>query len=120
MRSHILGGASGGYTAGPKEAIEVLRQKSRPYLFSNSLAPALVGAAFETFKMLSSSTELRDKLESNTAHFRKRMREAGFTLKGDVHPITPVMLGDAALAAKFADEMLKEGIYVVGFFYPGM
>jgi glycine C-acetyltransferase len=113
-----LGGASGGYTAGPKEAIDMLRQKSRPYLFSNTLAPALVGGALEAFRMLERSTERRDRLEENTKYFRSKMKAAGFTLKGESHPITPVMLFEASLAAKFAEEMLNEGIYVVGFFFP--
>lgn len=113
-----LGGASGGYTAGPKEAIDMLRQKSRPYLFSNTLAPSLVGGALEAFRMLSTSTERRDILEENTKYFRSKMKAAGFTLKGETHPITPVMLFEASLAAKFAEEMLNEGIYVVGFFFP--
>lgn len=113
-----LGGATGGYTAGPADAIDMLRQKSRPYLFSNTVAPAVVGASIEMFEMLKSDTGLRDKVEENTKRFRSRMTEAGFKLKGEVHPIAPVMLYDAALAAKFADEMLDEGIYVIGFFYP--
>ena len=113
-----LGGATGGYTAGPRDAIDMLRQKSRPYLFSNTVAPAVVGASIEMFKMLKKDTGLRDKVEANTKRFRERMTAAGFKLKGDVHPIAPVMLYDAALAAKFAEEMLDEGIYVIGFFYP--
>jgi len=113
-----LGGATGGYTTGVAEAVDLLRQKSRPYLFSNSVAPALVGAATEVFRMLQSSTELLDRLRENTERFRSRMTEAGFTLKGDSHPIAPVMLGDAGLATKFADEMLKKNIYVIGFSYP--
>lgn len=113
-----LGGATGGYTAGPRDAIDMLRQKSRPYLFSNTVAPAVVGASIEMFNMLENDTGLRDKVEENTKRFRSRMTAAGFKLKGDVHPIAPVMLYDAALAANFADQMLDEGIYVIGFFYP--
>lgn len=113
-----LGGATGGYTAGSKVLVDLLRQKSRPYLFSNSVAPALVGASIACFDMLQKSTELRDTLEHKTMHFRNRMTEAGFTLSGTTHPIAPVMLNDAALTAKFAEEMLEEGIYVIGFFYP--
>jgi len=113
-----LGGASGGFTSGRKEIIELLRQRSRPYLFSNTLAPAIVGASIEVFNMLSETTELRDRLESNTAYFRKAMTEAGFDIKPGVHPIVPIMLYDAPLAQKFADALLKKGIYVIGFFYP--
>lgn len=113
-----LGGATGGYTAGPRDAIDMLRQKSRPYLFSNTVAPAVVGAALEMFDMLKKDTGLRDKVEENTKRFRSRMTAAGFKLKGDVHPIAPVMLYDAALAASMAEAMLDEGIYVIGFFYP--
>jgi glycine C-acetyltransferase len=113
-----LGGATGGYTTGPKDAIDMLRQKSRPYLFSNTVAPAVVGASIEMFNMLQKDTGLRDKVEANTKRFRSRMTAAGFKLKGEVHPIAPVMLYDAALAANFADQMLDEGIYVIGFFYP--
>lgn len=113
-----LGGATGGYTAGPKVVIDMLRQRSRPYLFSNTLAPAVVGASIGCFDMLQRSTKLRDQLEANTKHFRERMTKAGFKLKGDKHPIAPVMLYDASLTAKFAEEMLEEGIYVIGFFYP--
>lgn len=113
-----LGGAMGGYTTGKKEIIEILRQRSRPYLFSNSLAPAIVGASLKVFDMLSNNTELRDKLESNTAYFKKGMEAAGFDIvKGD-SAIVPVMLYDAKLAQEMARELLKEGIYVIGFFYP--
>jgi glycine C-acetyltransferase len=113
-----LGGATGGYTAGPKDAIDMLRQKSRPYLFSNTVAPAVVGASLAMFDLLEKDTGLRDKVEANTKRFRSRMTAAGFKLKGDVHPIAPVMLYDAALAANFAEQMLDEGIYVIGFFFP--
>lgn len=113
-----LGGATGGYTAGPRDAIDMLRQKSRPYLFSNTVAPAVVGASIEMFDMLKRDTELRDKVEANTKRFRSRMTAAGFKLKGEIHPIAPVMLYDAALAAEFAEQMLDEGIYVIGFFFP--
>ncbi len=113
-----LGGASGGFTAASKEIVELLRQKSRPYLFSNTLAPAIVGASIKVLDLLEGSTALRDKLESNTKYFRKGMTEAGFDILPGVHPITPVMLYDAKLAQDFADELLKEGIYVIGFFFP--
>lgn len=113
-----LGGASGGFTSGRKEIIDMLRQKSRPYLFSNTLAPSIVGASIEVFNMLGETTELRDKLEHNTMYFRKAMTEAGFDIKPGVHPIVPIMLYDAPLAAKFADALLAEGIYVIGFYYP--
>lgn len=113
-----LGGASGGFTSGRKEIIEMLRQRSRPYLFSNTLAPAIVGASIEVFNMLSQTTELRDRLEENTAYFRKEMTEAGFDIRPGVHPIVPIMLYDAPLAQTFADALLKKGIYVIGFFYP--
>lgn len=113
-----LGGATGGYTAGPKVVVDLLRQKSRPYLFSNTVAPSVVGASIACFNMLQRSTELRDQLEVNTKHFRERMTKAGFTIKGSNHPISPVMLFDASLTAKFAEEMLEEGIYVIGFFFP--
>jgi glycine C-acetyltransferase len=113
-----LGGASGGCTSGRKEIIDLLRQRSRPYLFSNSMAPPIVAATIKVIDLLSSTTERRDKLEWNTKYFRKEMDKLGFDmLKGD-HAIVPVMLYDAALASKFADEMLKEGIYVIGFSYP--
>ncbi|HEX8609568.1 MAG TPA: glycine C-acetyltransferase [Pedobacter sp.] len=113
-----LGGASGGFTSGKKEIIDMLRQRSRPYLFSNTLAPAITGASVAVLDLLSETTELRDKLESNTAYFRKKMTEAGFDIKEGVHPIVPVMLYDAKLAQQFAAKMLEEGIYVIGFYYP--
>jgi len=113
-----LGGAMGGYTTGKREIIEMLRQRSRPYLFSNSLAPAIVGASIEVFDMLSSTTELRDKLESNTKYFRENMGKLGFDIKEGVHPIVPVMLYDAKLSQEFAAKLLDEGIYVIGFYYP--
>lgn len=113
-----LGGASGGYTSGRKEIIELLRQRSRPYLFSNTLAPVIAGASLEALRLLKESTDLRDKLEANTKHFRKTMTDAGFDITLGEHPIVPVMLGDAALAAKFAAAMLERGIYVIGFSYP--
>jgi 2-amino-3-ketobutyrate coenzyme A ligase len=113
-----LGGASGGFTSGRKEIIELLRQRSRPYLFSNTLAPAITGASIAVLDMLSETTELRDKLERNTIYFRKKMTEAGFDIKPGDHPIVPIMLYDSVLAAKFADRLLNEGIYVIGFFYP--
>jgi len=114
-----LGGATGGYTTGKKEIVQLLRQRARPYLFSNSLAPSLVGATVQTFDLLSSTTELRDRLERNTTHFRTAMKAAGFkTIGNDVHPIVPVMLGDARLACQMADDLLNEGIYVIGFSYP--
>jgi len=113
-----LGGASGGFTAGPKEVIDILRQRSRPYLFSNTLAPTIVGASIAVLDMLTETTELRDKLESNTLYFRQKMTEAGFDIKPGVHPIVPVMLYDAQLSQDFAAKMLEEGIYVIGFYYP--
>ena len=113
-----LGGAMGGYTTGPKEVIEMLRQKSRPYLFSNSLAPSIVGAAIKVFDILSGSTELRDTLEENTKYFKKQIIEAGFDIKPGDSPIVPIMLYDAALSQKFADRLLEEGVYAIGFFYP--
>jgi glycine C-acetyltransferase len=113
-----LGGASGGFTSGRKEIIDLLRQHSRPYLFSNTLAPSITGASIEVFNMLSETTALRDKLEKNTVYFRNGMTRAGFDIKQGEHPIVPVMLYDAALAQKFADQLLKRGIYVIGFFYP--
>ncbi|MEJ7557631.1 MAG: glycine C-acetyltransferase [Pedobacter sp.] len=113
-----LGGASGGFTSGKKEIIDMLRQRSRPYLFSNTLAPAITGASVAVLDLLSETTELRDKLESNTMYFRKKMTEAGFDIKEGVHPIVPVMLYDAKLAQEFAARMLEEGIYVIGFYYP--
>src|SRR5690348_17531344 len=113
-----LGGASGGYTSGRKEIVELLRQRSRPYLFSNTLAPAIAGASLKVLEMLDKSTELRDRLEANTKFFREGMSKQGFTILPGTHPICPVMLGDAALAAKFADAMLQKGVYVIGFSYP--
>jgi glycine C-acetyltransferase len=113
-----LGGASGGFTAASKEIVELLRQKSRPYLFSNTLAPSIVGASIKVLDILEKSTALRDKLEANTSYFRRAMGNAGFDILQGVHPITPVMLYDAKLSQIFADELLKEGIYVIGFFYP--
>lgn len=113
-----LGGAMGGYTTGRKEIIEMLRQRSRPYLFSNSLAPNIVGASIAVFDMLSQTTELRDKLEENTKYFRGEMTKAGFDIKQGTHPIVPVMLYDAKLSQDFASALLKEGIYVIGFYYP--
>jgi glycine C-acetyltransferase len=113
-----LGGASGGFTSGKKEIIEMLRQRSRPYLFSNSLAPSIVGASIAVLDMLSETTELRDKLESNVTYFRSKMEEAGFEIKKGTHAICPIMLYDAVLAQQFASRLLEEGIYVIGFFYP--
>ncbi len=113
-----LGGASGGFTTGRKEIIDMLRQKSRPYLFSNTLAPSIAGASIAVLDLISESTELRDKLESNTTYFRTKMSEAGFEIKQGEHPIVPIMLYDSVLAAKFADALLQEGIYVIGFFFP--
>jgi len=113
-----LGGASGGFTSGKKEIIELLRQRSRPYLFSNTLAPSIVGASIEVFNMLSETTALRDKLETNTKYFRGEMTKAGFDIKSGEHPIVPIMLYDAPLAQKFAEKLLEKGIYVIGFFFP--
>ena len=113
-----LGGASGGFTSGRKEVIEMLRQRSRPYLFSNTLAPSIAGASIAVFDMLSETTALRDKLEFNTKYFRSRMTEAGFDIKPGDHPIVPIMLYDAVLAQNFAAKLLEEGIYVIGFFFP--
>jgi glycine C-acetyltransferase len=113
-----LGGASGGFTSGKKEIIDILRQRSRPYLFSNTLAPSITGASIAVIDMLSETTELRDKLENNTQYFRKAMTAAGFDIKPGVHPIVPVMLYDAKLSQTFAAKMLEEGIYVIGFYYP--
>jgi len=113
-----LGGASGGYTSGRKEIIDMLRQRSRPYLFSNTLAPPIVGASIKTLELLSRSTELRDRLESNTRLFRDGMADSGFQILPGEHPIVPIMLGDAALAARMADALLGKGIYVIGFSYP--
>ena len=113
-----LGGAMGGFTSGKKEIIDLLRQRSRPYLFSNSLAPSIVGASIAVLDLLSSSTHLRDKLMDNAAYFRSKMKEAGFDIKDGVHPICPVMLYDARLSQVFAEKLLAEGIYVIGFYYP--
>ena len=113
-----LGGASGGYTSGRREIIDLLRQRSRPYLFSNSLAPPIVAASMKTLDLLSESTELRDKLETNTRLFRRGMTERGFQITPGEHPICPIMLGDAVLASRMADAMLQRGIYVIGFSYP--
>ncbi len=113
-----LGGASGGFTSGRKEVIEMLRQRSRPYLFSNTLAPSIVGASIAVMDLLSETTELRDKLETNTKYFRSKMTAAGFDIKPGDHPIVPIMLYDAVVAQEFAAKLLKEGIYVIGFFFP--
>jgi glycine C-acetyltransferase len=113
-----LGGASGGFTSGKKEIIEMLRQRSRPYLFSNSLAPSITGASIAVLDMLSETTALRDKLEYNTVYFRKKMTEAGFDIKPGTHPIVPIMLYDAVVAQNFAASLLKEDVYVIGFFFP--
>jgi glycine C-acetyltransferase len=113
-----LGGASGGYTSGRREIIEYLRQRSRPYLFSNTLAPGIAGATLKVLELLTASTALRDQLEANTKFFREGMSQLGFNILPGTHPICPVMLGDAALAAKFADAMLQHGVYVTGFSYP--
>ena len=113
-----LGGALGGFTSGRKEIIEMLRQRSRPYLFSNTLAPSIVGASIEVFNLLSETTSLRDTLEKNTKYFRDEMTKAGFDIKPGVHPIVPIMLYEAPLAQKFAECLLDKGIYVIGFFYP--
>jgi glycine C-acetyltransferase len=113
-----LGGAMGGYTTGKKEIIEMLRQRSRPYLFSNSLAPSIVGASIKVFDVLSSTTELRDRLEENTLYFKERIKAAGFDIKPGDSPIVPIMLYDAALSQQFANELLNEGVYAIGFFYP--
>jgi len=113
-----LGGAMGGFTTGRKEIIEMLRQRSRPYLFSNSLAPAIVAASIAVFDLLSSTTELRDKLESNTEYFRTQIKSRGFDIREGIHPIVPIMLYDAKLSQDFANRLLEEGIYVIGFYYP--
>ena len=113
-----LGGAMGGFTSGKKEIIEMLRQKSRPYLFSNSLAPSIVGSGIKVLEILEKSTSLRDQLEENTKYFRKSMSEVGFDIKDGLHPIVPVMLYDAKLAGEMADKLLDEGIYVIGFSFP--
>ena len=113
-----LGGASGGFTSGSKQMVEMLRQRSRPYLFSNTLAPSIVGASIAVLDMLTETTELRDKLEFNTKYFRSKMTEAGFDIKPGEHPIVPIMLYEANIAQEFAAKLLNEGIYVIGFFYP--
>ena len=113
-----LGGAMGGFTASKKEVVDMLRQRSRPYLFSNSLAPSIVGSSIKVIDMLSETTDLRDKLEENTKYFRQKMTEAGFDIKKGVHPIVPVMIYDAKKSQIMADKLLEEGIYVIGFFYP--
>jgi len=113
-----LGGANGGFTSGRKEIIELLRQRSRPYLFSNSLAPSITGASLAVFDMLEQSTDLRDRLEENTRYFRSKMTEAGFDIRPGDHPIVPIMLYDAVIAQEFAAKLLEEGIYVIGFFFP--
>ena len=113
-----LGGASGGFTTGKKEIIELLRQRSRPYLFSNTLTPSITAAGIKVFDMISSKTDLRDRLEKNTIYFRNKMMQAGFDILEGDHPIVPIMLYDARLAQDMADELLKEGVYVIGFYYP--
>jgi glycine C-acetyltransferase len=113
-----LGGASGGFTSGRKEIVDLLRQRSRPYLFSNTIAPPVVAASLKALELLSASTELRDKLEENTKYFRTALSERGLTIKPGVHPIVPIMIGDAAKSQKFAARMLDKGVYVIGFFYP--
>jgi glycine C-acetyltransferase len=113
-----LGGASGGFTSGRKEVVDLLRQRSRPYLFSNSVAPHIVAATLKALELLSASTELRDKLEESTKYFRAALTERGLTIKPGVHPIVPIMIGDAAKSQKFAARMLEKGVYVIGFFYP--
>ena len=113
-----LGGAMGGFTSGRKEIIDMLRQRSRPYLFSNSLAPSIVGASIKVIDLLSATTDLRDKLEKNTAYFRKKMTTAGFDIKNGIHPIVPVMLYDAKISQEMSNRLLEEGVYVIGFFYP--
>ena len=113
-----LGGASGGFTSGRKEIVDLLRQRSRPYLFSNTVAPPIVAACLKALEILTASTELRDKLEENTKYFRAAVAERGLTIKPGVHPIVPIMIGDAAKSQKFAARMLEKGVYVIGFFYP--
>jgi len=113
-----LGGASGGFTSGKKEIIEILRQRSRPYLFSNTVAPSIVGASIAVIDLLSESTHLRDKLEENTKYFRAKMTEAGFDIKPGDHPIVPIMLYDAVLSQQMAAKLLEKGIYVIGFYFP--
>ncbi|MFL6595035.1 MAG: aminotransferase class I/II-fold pyridoxal phosphate-dependent enzyme, partial [Chthoniobacterales bacterium] len=113
-----LGGASGGFTSARKHIVELLRQRSRPYLFSNSVAPPIVAATLKGLELLKASTELRDKLEENTKYFRAAVTERGLTIKPGTHPIVPIMIGDAAKSQKFAARMLEKGVYVIGFFYP--
>jgi len=113
-----LGGASGGYTSGRKEIIDLLRQRSRPYLFSNTVAPSIVSASLKVLEMLSSTTHLRDKLEENTKYFREHITKAGLNIKPGIHPIVPIMIGDAALSQKMAARLLEKGVYVIGFFFP--
>ena len=113
-----LGGASGGYTSARKEIVDLLRQRSRPYLFSNTVAPSIVAASLKVLDLLSSTTDLRDKLEENTKYFREKIREAGFEIKEGIHPIVPIMLGDAVLSQKMAAKLLEKGVYVIGFFFP--
>jgi glycine C-acetyltransferase len=113
-----MGGASGGFTTGKKDIIDLLRQRSRPYLFSNTVAPAIVAAGIEAFKMVSSTTDLRDKLEENTLYFRHEISRIGFEILDGTHPIVPIMLYDSILAQEMANEMLKAGIYVIGFYFP--
>jgi glycine C-acetyltransferase len=113
-----LGGASGGFTSGRKQIVDLLRQRSRPYLFSNTVAPPIVAAVLRALDLLTKSTELRDKLEANTKYFREAVTKAGLTIKPGVHPIVPIMIGDAAKSQKFAARMLEKGVYVIGFFYP--
>jgi len=113
-----LGGASGGYTSARKEIVDLLRQRSRPYLFSNTVAPSIVAASLKVLDLLSSTTDLRDKLEENTKYFRERIKEAGFEIKEGIHPIVPIMLGDAVLSQNMAARLLEKGVYVIGFFYP--
>jgi glycine C-acetyltransferase len=113
-----LGGGAGGYTSGRKEIIDLLRQRSRPYLFSNSVPPPIVAASLKSIELLQSSTQLRDTLESNTKYFRQAMTNAGFNIVPGTHPITPIMLGDAVVAAKMAEKMLAKGVYVIGFSFP--
>jgi glycine C-acetyltransferase len=113
-----LGGASGGFTSGRKEIIELLRQRSRPYLFSNTLAPSIAGASIAVFDLLSQTTTLRDTLEENTRYFREKITAAGFDIKPGTHPIVPIMLYDAVVSQKMAEKLLEKGIYVIGFYYP--
>jgi len=113
-----LGGASGGYTSARKEIVDLLRQRSRPYLFSNTVAPNIVAASVKVLEMLSSTTHLRDKLEENTKYFREKIKAAGFNIRDGIHPIVPIMLGDAVLAQTMAAKMLEKGVYVIGFFFP--